>query len=120
MGRGLASRNGVRGPWIGSRRLTGGKRTKEQQDNKQEDRAARIAVMYLHGCYSLSARAYHSINAPFKLYRMQRFHRVTDKSLHIDETAAGYLIRNPRPRRLEPRVACPVQIQTSRRDQVFL
>src|SRR5438128_988299 len=33
-------------------------------------------------------KLYHSINALFKLYRMQRFHRVMGKSLYVEDSAA--------------------------------
>jgi len=41
-------------------------------------------------------KLYHSINALFKLYRMQRFHRVMGKSLYVEDTARKSKIANPK------------------------
>src|SRR6059036_1157734 len=86
-------RNGVRWSRIGAQYLTTGKRTKKQPGDEQKDRAAGAVAMGFHGLLLPAGNLYHSIDAVFKLYCVQRS-RVMGKRPYVDDTARKSKIAN--------------------------
>src|SRR6266508_2867494 len=80
-------RNGVRWPRVGTEHLPTGERTKKQPANEEKDRAAGAVAIGFHGLLLPSGNLYHSIDAVFKLYCVQRSRRVMGKRPYVDDTA---------------------------------
>jgi hypothetical protein len=75
--------NGVRWSRIGAQYLT----TKKQPGDEQNNRAAGAVAIGFDGLLLPSGNLYHSIDAVFKLYCVQRSRRVMGKRPYVDDTA---------------------------------
>src|SRR5438093_12534670 len=84
--------NGVRWSRIGAQYLT----TKKQPGDEQNNRAAGAVAIGFHGLLLTSGNLYHSIDAVFKLYCVQRSRRVMGKSLYVEDPARKSKIANPK------------------------